>query len=71
MQSVDFLSMHPGASATVPSFAVITPRCHHPNGVNATMMDGSVRFIRNTIAMPTFQALGTRAGGEKRSDDAF
>ncbi len=71
LRSVDFLSMPPGASATVPSFAVIRPRSHHPNGVNATMMDGSVRFIRNTIAMPTFRALGTRAGGEKLSEDAF
>ncbi len=63
--------MHPGASESVPSFAVITPRSHHPKGVNATMMDGSVRMIRNTIDMQTFRALGTRAGGEKFSEDAF
>jgi prepilin-type processing-associated H-X9-DG protein len=36
----------------------------HPGGFNATMGDGSVRFIKNSIAVEIFRALITRAGGE-------
>ena len=43
----------------------------HPGGANFTMADGSVRFINQTIAQPTFHALGTRAGGELISADAY
>jgi hypothetical protein len=28
------------------------------------LMDGSVRFVRDTIAQTTWRALGTRAGAE-------
>jgi prepilin-type N-terminal cleavage/methylation domain-containing protein/prepilin-type processing-associated H-X9-DG protein len=43
----------------------------HPGGANFAMCDGSVRFIKQTIAQPTYQALGTRAGGEVISADAY
>ena len=43
----------------------------HPGGANFAMVDGSVRFIKQTIAQPTYQALGTRAGGEVISADAY
>ncbi len=43
----------------------------HPGGANFAMADGSVRFIKQTIAQPTYQALGTRAGGEVISADAY
>jgi prepilin-type processing-associated H-X9-DG protein len=36
----------------------------HPGGFNVLMADGSVRFIKNTIAVQVFWALITRAGGE-------
>jgi prepilin-type N-terminal cleavage/methylation domain-containing protein/prepilin-type processing-associated H-X9-DG protein len=36
----------------------------HPGGVNALFADGSVRFIKNAIAVSTWRALGTIAGGE-------
>jgi prepilin-type N-terminal cleavage/methylation domain-containing protein/prepilin-type processing-associated H-X9-DG protein len=36
----------------------------HPGGANFAFADGSVRFIGDSIATTTFQALGTRAGGE-------
>ena len=42
----------------------VTAFSNHPGGVNALMADGSVRFIKNTINMQTWWALGTRAGGE-------
>jgi prepilin-type processing-associated H-X9-DG protein/prepilin-type N-terminal cleavage/methylation domain-containing protein len=41
-----------------------TSRSRHPGGVNVLMADGSVRFIKETIDLATWQALGTIAGGE-------
>jgi hypothetical protein len=28
------------------------------------MCDGSVQFVRNSIDLPTWQAMGSRSGGE-------
>ncbi|WP_422926164.1 DUF1559 domain-containing protein [Singulisphaera sp. PoT] len=36
----------------------------HPGGVNVTMADGSVRFIKSTTNIATWRALGSRNGGE-------
>jgi prepilin-type N-terminal cleavage/methylation domain-containing protein/prepilin-type processing-associated H-X9-DG protein len=41
----------------------------HPGGTNALLGDGSVRFIRATIAYPTLQALISRNGGEVVGND--
>jgi len=43
----------------------------HPGGFNCGFADGSVRFIKNSIAKIVFQALITRAGGEVIANDAF
>jgi prepilin-type N-terminal cleavage/methylation domain-containing protein len=43
---------------------VFAARSFHPSGVDVTMADGSVHFIKNGIAPEVWQALGTRAGGE-------
>ena len=43
----------------------------HPGGANFTMADGSVRFVKNTVAMATYWALGTRANGEVISADQY
>ncbi|MBY0398176.1 MAG: DUF1559 domain-containing protein [Thermoleophilia bacterium] len=51
-------------------YRVVTARSYHPGGVNALMLDGSVRFVKGTIAQATWRALGTRAGGEVVSGDA-
>jgi prepilin-type N-terminal cleavage/methylation domain-containing protein/prepilin-type processing-associated H-X9-DG protein len=37
---------------------------YHSGGVNVCLGDGSVRFVRDSIPFPTWQALGTMAGGE-------
>jgi prepilin-type N-terminal cleavage/methylation domain-containing protein/prepilin-type processing-associated H-X9-DG protein len=43
-------------------------RTYHPGGGNFLLADGSVRFIRNAINLNTYQALGTRHGGEPLTD---
>jgi prepilin-type N-terminal cleavage/methylation domain-containing protein/prepilin-type processing-associated H-X9-DG protein len=43
----------------------------HHGGVNVLFMDGSVRFIKDTIDQAIWLALGTRAGGEVVSADSY
>src|SRR5262245_28831321 len=43
----------------------------HPGGANFTFADGSARFLSETTAVQTLQALSTRAGGEVVSGDAY
>jgi prepilin-type processing-associated H-X9-DG protein len=46
-------------------------RSYHPGGVNVAFADGSIRFIKDTINIATWRALGTRGGGEVVSADAY
>jgi prepilin-type N-terminal cleavage/methylation domain-containing protein/prepilin-type processing-associated H-X9-DG protein len=43
----------------------------HPGGVNSLMADGSVRFVKETVNLGIWWALGTRSGGEIISSDAY
>jgi len=52
-------------------YGFFTPSSYHPGGVNVVMADGSVKFIKDTIAHRTWMALGTRAGREVVSSDAY
>jgi prepilin-type N-terminal cleavage/methylation domain-containing protein/prepilin-type processing-associated H-X9-DG protein len=47
------------------------PNSNHPGGVNVCMSDGSVKFIKDTISQQAWWGLGTRAGGEVISSDAY
>ncbi|APW61845.1 DUF1559 domain-containing protein [Paludisphaera borealis] len=49
----------------------LTATSNHPGGVNACMTDGSVRFIKDTISIPTWWAIGTRNQGEVVSADSY
>jgi prepilin-type N-terminal cleavage/methylation domain-containing protein/prepilin-type processing-associated H-X9-DG protein len=40
------------------------PRSLHGGGVNAVMVDGAVKFIRNDVDIVTFQRLGNRRDGQ-------
>jgi prepilin-type processing-associated H-X9-DG protein len=44
--------------------AIISARSHHPGGVNASMGDGSVRFVSDSVDLQIWRAVGTRANGE-------
>ncbi len=43
----------------------------HPGGVNVLLLDGSVRFVKSSVGLTTWNALGTRAFGEVVSADAY
>jgi prepilin-type N-terminal cleavage/methylation domain-containing protein/prepilin-type processing-associated H-X9-DG protein len=43
----------------------------HSGGCNVLMADGSVRFVKSSINMSTWWALGTRANGEVVSSDSY
>jgi prepilin-type N-terminal cleavage/methylation domain-containing protein/prepilin-type processing-associated H-X9-DG protein len=51
--------------------ACMPPSSRHPGGVNLLLGDGSVRFVKDTVNLGTWRALGTRAGGEVISSDAL
>jgi len=53
------------------SMSIAPPTSNHPGGVNLALADGSVRFIKDTVAVPTWWALGTRNWGEVISSDAY
>ena len=43
----------------------------HPGGANFAFADGSVHVLKATISLPTYCALGSRAGGEVLSADSY
>ncbi len=51
--------------------AGLSARSRHPGGVNIMLMDGSVRFLKSAVSLPTWRALATRAGGEVVSSDQY
>jgi prepilin-type processing-associated H-X9-DG protein len=54
-----------------PTYAAITARSYHPGGVNVLLGDGSVRFVKDSLAGASWRALGSPDGGEVVSGDAF
>jgi prepilin-type N-terminal cleavage/methylation domain-containing protein/prepilin-type processing-associated H-X9-DG protein len=50
---------------------IITATSDHPGGVNVCFADGSVKFVRDTVAIETWWALGTKNGGEVVSADQY
>ena len=58
-----------GSMANMPM--QVPPSSRHPGGANLMMGDGSVKFLKNAVSLPVWRGLGTRAGGEVISADAF
>jgi prepilin-type N-terminal cleavage/methylation domain-containing protein/prepilin-type processing-associated H-X9-DG protein len=53
------------------SYANTGFKAKHPGGANFLFVDGSVHFLKQTINMVTYCALGSRNGGEVISSDAY
>jgi prepilin-type N-terminal cleavage/methylation domain-containing protein/prepilin-type processing-associated H-X9-DG protein len=51
--------------------ATMPPSSRHPGGVNMLLGDGAVRFVKQTVDLETWRALGTRAGREVISADKW
>jgi len=53
------------------SNGIAPPTSRHTGGVNMCFADGSVKFVKDSVNVQTFWALGTRKGGETISADAY
>ncbi len=54
-----------------PSRIMTVANSLHPGGVNVGMADGSVRFVKSTVNIASWRAVGTRNGGEVISADSY
>ncbi len=61
---VDFNSSREGKTTNQVTYAAVTARSYHPGGVNASLADGSVRFVAETIDAAMWRSAATRDGGE-------
>src|SRR5262249_26151942 len=52
-------------------YTVVGPSSNHPGGVNVCFLDGSVRFVKESISQATWWAIATKAGGEVVSADSL
>lgn len=56
-----------GTSAGMFGSGVVAARSRHNAGVNVLLMDGSCRFVNETVSTQVWRAIGTRSGGETES----
>jgi prepilin-type N-terminal cleavage/methylation domain-containing protein/prepilin-type processing-associated H-X9-DG protein len=63
----DYINRKETSSTSKVTYAALTSRSYHSGGVNAALMDGSVRFVSDEIDLTIWRSLSTRAGGEVSS----
>jgi prepilin-type N-terminal cleavage/methylation domain-containing protein len=64
---VDFTNFREGKTAAAPvprTYAAVTSRSYHMGGVTVALLDGSVRFITDSIDFDLWQGMSTRNGRE-------
>jgi prepilin-type N-terminal cleavage/methylation domain-containing protein/prepilin-type processing-associated H-X9-DG protein len=59
------------AGCGVDSSHIVNASSLHPGGCNVLFCDGSVKFVKNTIALQTWWSLGTLGNGELVGADAY
>lgn len=70
-----YAHLFPPNTVNIASYSTDTFRCHegdggitassdHIGGVHVALMDGSIRFVTNSVDLKTWWALGTKAQGE-------
>jgi len=50
---------------------MIGAQSNHPGGVNLAFLDGTVRFVKDSVSLNVWGAIATRAGGEVISSDSY
>ena len=60
-----------GTGVTSQVFNAIGASSNHAGGVNVLFLDGTVRFVKETISFPAWLGIGTIAGAEIISADAL
>jgi prepilin-type N-terminal cleavage/methylation domain-containing protein/prepilin-type processing-associated H-X9-DG protein len=53
------------------TYTMVNASSYHPGGVNVTFLDGSVKFVKDTVNRSTWWAIATKAGGEVVSADSY
>ena len=48
-----------------------TGSSRHAGGINVGMCDGSVKFVKDSVSLPAWWALGTMNNGEVLSSDSY
>jgi prepilin-type N-terminal cleavage/methylation domain-containing protein/prepilin-type processing-associated H-X9-DG protein len=54
-----------------PDFTFVGASAYHPGGVNLAFLDGSIRFMKNSVNAQAWWAISTKAGGEVVSADSL
>jgi prepilin-type N-terminal cleavage/methylation domain-containing protein/prepilin-type processing-associated H-X9-DG protein len=54
-----------------PTSTMVGASSNHPGGVNVGFLDGSVKFIKNSVSQRTWWGIATKAGGEVISADSY
>ncbi len=65
---VDWTNAPVGPANAPYGYRCLPSRSHHPGGVNALLLDGSERFVVDSISQATWRAFGTRDGSEPVSE---
>jgi prepilin-type N-terminal cleavage/methylation domain-containing protein/prepilin-type processing-associated H-X9-DG protein len=60
-----------GNGSPQPDHGLVGPSSNHSGGVNMGFLDGSVKFIKNSINLGTYAALATVSGGEVIDASAY
>lgn len=63
---VDWTNQQEGISRDIATYAAVTSRSHHANGVNITRMDASSSFVTDEIDVDVWRAMFTRSSDALR-----